>query len=189
MRLRNGISVEENAYRMSVISEDSNKIISKMVVLIIAALLISLFIGYNGQLALIKSYGPGNPYNCESCKNLGRACKEHRNFDRSKSLNDKIYFFVDRYDIESNNEYVSKYAMYGYGNEYNTNCDFCNNNKTECYSCKFDREYIERVYREKLNNNEISARLCNNCWEVGKPECDMCKEMVTKLILDEIHKE
>ena len=189
MKINDTESIEERAYRNSVVLKEGRNRLPLVIVLAIAALIIAVFIGYTKQNRLSNIYGVGNPYNCESCKNLGRACSKHRDYDREKDLYNKVYKFVDRVDPDNLDDTQSKYIMYGYGNEYNTECDFCKKNKEECYSCKYDRLYIEDAYSRITNTSYFYSLLCDDCYIYKQAKDTMCKEMLTRLIIDDIHSE
>lgn len=186
MKIKNGASIEENLYRQNIVINEEKKAIPGIVFCIISAMIIALFIGYNRQIDQIKSYGIGNPYNCESCKELGRACSKHKGYDSDKALYNKIYMFIDRYNRDEIDDNYSKYALYGYGNQYNTDCDFCKKENKECHSCEFDRIYITESYERISNSNYFYSLLCDECWIKKKADCDMCKEMLTNLIIEDI---
>lgn len=185
MKIKDEETLEERLYRQNLIFSEQRNQLPKIVALLVIGLLAALFVGYSRQAAQIEAYGPGAPYICETCKNLGRACKDHRNFDSQKALHDKVVMFVDRYKADGS-ESNSKYAIYGYGNEYNTECDFCNKDKTECYSCKFDREYLVETYNNIVKTDVFISKLCDDCWKSKKAECSLCKEMLIESIFNEI---
>lgn len=186
MRINEQESLEEKLYRHDLIFKEERHIMPYLIALAIAAILVALFVGYNRQLAQYEAYGPGNPYTCATCKDLQRACKDHRNFDANAALNDKVSKFLDRY-IPGGTEDDSKFAIYGYGNVYNTECDFCCENETECYSCSFDRTYIKKYADELSSSNEFYSRLCDNCYKELEAKCSLCKEMFATLIIDTMH--
>lgn len=116
-------------------------------------LLILITILFTGYMVIYKGssnvglskYGIGNPYNCRECKELGFACKEHREFDLKESIDNKLEIYAYRY-VPNGTEDDSKEWMYGYG--FNKDCDFCNELGDECYSCKYDRQTIDSKLKE-----------------------------------------
>ena len=185
MRINEQESLEEKLYRHDLIFKEERRVMPYLIALAIIAILVALFVGYNRQLAQYEAYGPGNPYVCETCKSLQRACKEHRNFDAEAALNEKIAKFIDRYNPNGSDE-DSRFAIYGYGNSYNTNCDFCND-ANECYSCSYDRLYLKKYVDEITVTNEFYSRLCDNCYKELKANCSLCKEMLASMIIDTMH--
>ena len=153
-----------------------------IIAVLIIALITALFVGRYKQQILVESYGDGNPYNCMVCANLGRACDDHRKFDTRAALNDKVAKLVDRYDL-SGEETSSLYAMYGYGNNYNTECDFCKAEEIECYACKYDRKLILDRLNTVMDSPVFETKLCDNCWPNKVADCSMCKEMLVKDII------
>ena len=185
MRVIDERTQEEELAAMNSFSQEQRDSTS-FIVIILMVLVVGLCMWYlNNRTAQIKMYGEGNPYNCQSCKNLGRACKDHRNFDKSAALSDKVYKVVSRYTIDED-ELQQKYDMYGYGNEYNTDCDFCTAEKSECYSCKYDRLYIYDSISRLWESDYIKSKLCDDCWEEGHPQDEKCFEMITYEVVKDL---
>lgn len=186
MRVKDPETIEDRIYRENAVLKETRGAMPIIIVLMVVAILMALFVGYSRQAQQVEAYGKGNPYACEDCKNLQRACKEHRNFDTEAALNTKITNFVDKYTISENNELdeetVSKYALYGYDNEICLECDFCTKENVECYSCKFDRTCIKAAYDEVTKSEVFESKLCDACWQNKKAECLMCKDMLVREI-------
>lgn len=187
MRVKDGVSIEDQLRNQSELLNGQRKLGGKLLIICAIVLVVALFTGYYNGIAEIGSYGRGNPYNCESCKNLGRACSKHHNFDTEAALKDKIRKFVDRFPSEGLDS-DGTYALYGYGNTYNTECDFCNNQSKECYACKYDREAIRQAYLEVADTDVFKSKLCDECWKDGVAKCDLCKEMIANLVFESIIK-
>ena len=175
-------SLEDSLYKQNMLISNTKKAGPIIIIILIIALLMALFVGRYKQQILIESYGVGNPYNCITCLNLGRACDEHRGFDTSKALTDKVTRIVDRYDL-SGEETSSLYAMYGYGNLYELECDFCVAEDKECYACNYDRKLILSKMEEVMSLPVFSTKLCDDCWVDKVAKCAMCKEMLVKDII------
>ena len=185
MKIKDEETKEQRAYRTGIALEEGRNRLPLLILFAVITLITALLIGYTEQLNTSK-YGVGNPYNCEGCRNLGKACSKHHNYDREQNLYNKVYKFVDRVGTDEITEQHSKYVMYDWGNEYNTECDFCNKEKSECYSCKYDRLYIQDAYERITNTEEFKSLLCNDCKQSGHANNEICKEMLTKLILSDI---
>lgn len=125
----------------------------------------------------LEARGNGNPYMCSSCKNLGYACKEHVDFDKTDYLDAKVLYYTTRYNIGDSDE-NSLYAMYGYGKTFNSECDFCKENESECYSCKHDRMYITSLIEDISTTDVFKTKLCDNCWALGYADCQKCYEVL-----------
>ena len=173
-------SLEASLYRQTALGEESRGALPFVVAIIIIALLAALFVGMNRQSTMIDSYGIGNPYSCKVCKNLQRACKEHRNYDAEAALTDKITSVVDGYTTGMSEDAI-KMVMYGTGNLYNTACDFCNDAEKECYSCSYDRVYITSKYEDIAKSDLFITKLCDDCWQTKEVKCPECK---SKLVVD-----
>lgn len=186
LKLRDPETKEETLYRNSLIyNEQKNSLGTIILIAVIAVLAIAVYT-ITSRTSEIQQFGPGNPYNCQACKNLGRACKRHHNYDKNEALKSKITSYVNKYDLDDLSEEQSQFSMYGYGNRYNTDCDFCKANGEECYADKYDRLYITEVYRRLLDDEIYKSLLCDDCYNIGKPKCDKCLDMTSTMIYNKI---
>lgn len=182
MRLRDTESIEDKYLRDRALYNEQRKD-NPLIISII--LILCLVLGlYAYRLNIINTgSGSGNPFMCEACKGLGHACSEHKDFDSHEYLTNLVAKAVESY-YQTETEIDQQYALYGVGNTYNTECDFCNKEQSECYGCKSNRLTIY----DKLNSVEKSAGLrswlCDDCYAAGKVECSMCKEKFIKLTMN-----
>ena len=166
----------ERTKELSSISKDG--ILIAAIVLIAGMVMAFIFFAKNNYNVRLE-YKSGNPYNCRNCYELGRACRRHLDFDQSKELDNKISRICEVY-IPSDDEMHELYDTYGYGSTYNNECDFCNENKEECYSCKADRIAIFK----SILNTDVTSELCGECSKIGYADCDRCREMLAYKVIE-----
>lgn len=157
----------ESIYRQTILDKQVKKTIPIALILLIILVGLLLFI-YTSSGNVIK-HGLGNPYECMDCDKLGFACKEHREFDARDAIKDKVDRFALYYIPSESNV---KYILYGIGNEYNTKCDFCNKEETECYGCEYNRLAILDANKRVYEDGVLSSRLCSDCWKLGYANCN-----------------
>lgn len=185
LKVKNGESVEERYFRENYLYTKQKKAIPAILVIFILLgialslyyIRISTFTGNNNNI--------GNPYNCESCKALGRACKEHKDFDKEQFLREKVYLVCNSY-CNSDTEEDIIYGIYGYENGYNTECDFCNKEGHECYSCSYEREFIISTIEEIESDPVFISKLCDDCWKNSKASCSKCIDMLSYEVYEKI---
>lgn len=187
-----GETPEERKERLGY--ENSGQLLGKIgIIAILIVLGICLAWVGGGQGTFKSGASPiGDPYHCESCKALGRACSKHKNFDRDSEIKEQVEGIVyglatvDTSDIEETESLLEKISTESkqalYGAEYNKDCDFCNKGGTECYGCEFEREYLLECYDSFITDKEHLEKLCDSCIEHEKPECSLCCNLAIQTI-------
>lgn len=184
MNFKEPETYEERRLRLGLVPKETKHSIWIALILFVLMVLILLGSKHTSLGYLLSTNGVGNPYECKTCKDLGFACKEHKDVTDESLLHDKVEQYIVAYsgntDIEGSKQY-----MYG-GNEYNTSCDFCNEQKEECYSCKYTREAIYNVVTDLEQEAGIYSLFCDECSKAGYPKCYHDKMQMISLVLDRL---
>lgn len=173
----------ERVYRQNLLGSNMKRTIPIMLIMVI--LLAGLFTFMYATGDKLGEYGLGNPYECMDCKKLGFACKEHRGFNIDNAIKEKIDRFSMNYIPDKSN---TKYLLYGEGNEYNLDCDFCLTEGKECYGCEYNRLAIEEAAKEVYADGILESRLCSNDWKLGYADCNTDRVMMSKMIYNQLTK-
>ena len=176
MKLKETESIEDRYLRENAIYSQTRKSAPFAIGIIMLACIALMLYALNVDLFGISSSNHGNPYMCESCKALGHACKEHKDFDSTSYLEDLTTRLVYNY-TNGDSEETIQYILYGYGNTYNTECDFCVEDKTECYGCISNRRNLVSTLEQVEDDPVFLTFLCDDCYPSGSANCDMCKEI------------
>ena len=185
MKLKDEETKQERIDRLTVIDKERNQFIARAlpILCIILVVMIVMLIVMNKKDS---EKNIGNPYECMVCKELARACKEHKNFNHDEELKETIYTNVYYYKYAEESD--ETYAYYTYGESYyNLDCDFCSSNKVECNGCKYTRQAILEYTRDILDDETIS-RFCSDCRELGYPYCNADVTFITEKVYESIKK-
>lgn len=175
---------EEKRLRLGLIPKETKS--SIWIAVLIFVFLVILLIGsrYTSLEYLLSSNGAGNPYECFECKQLGFACKEHREVTQESLMREKVERYVTAYSGSCTME-ESKGYMYS-NSQYNESCDFCNAEKSECYSCQYTRETIYNSINTLEQEGSIYSLFCEDCSLAGFPKCYHDKMQTVSLVLDRL---
>lgn len=168
---------EDIRARMELLDKESRSNVPKLALLFILILAILALYQYSTVTSHIRSIGRGNPYNCQQCKDLGYACKNHENFDKEVEIKNRAIQYIQSYSSGEKpelDETSSQYAMWGTGYSYNQSCDFCVLKKSECYACRHDRLVIAEKVDTISSSDIFQTRLCDTCWKDKIPTCNRC---------------
>lgn len=128
----------------------------------------------------------GNPWECADCKDIGSACKKHKDYDKNKAIAEKTEKCLMNYGyIKDKDEMQFIYAYYK-NNLYNTECDFCKEQGKECEGCKYTRQSICNYIAQVLSDESIYNRMTFDCQEKGYPYCESDIQLVEKEVLKRI---
>lgn len=185
MRIKDKETLEEKYLRQKVLYDNHRECAPLIIIIFIVAIVFMMLYFSMNSTSELNTVGSGNPYNCINCRDNKVACKEHRNFDTDAALKNKIYGFCSKYSLDDDEE-TSKFDMYGYGNEYNTACDFCNSEKEECYSCRYDRITIISEVKQLEESDAFINRLCDDCWKAKQAKCNKCRDMLSYEVYNSI---
>ena len=185
MKLREMDDIKNQKYRLN---ETVKHLLhsSPIIATIIIVCIITVSFIYTYTLGMnVDAYGIGDPYHCEECKRLGIACSEHKNFDAKEGLREKIHLLSSFYILDSNEDYVKR-IMYN-GNVYDTDCDFCCENKSECYGCRYDREALTAAIVEIENTYEFKSKLCDKCSDLRYANCSYCRSFLEDQLIKQFN--
>ncbi|MBR1454367.1 MAG: hypothetical protein IJ593_06955 [Lachnospiraceae bacterium] len=174
MKIKDAETPLEKSERYDITFKEGRNALPFVVILTILAILSAYFVGYFNNTGSTKSTKSiGNPYNCSSCKNLGRACSRHLDYNADEDLRNKIHNVVYKLDNIEYTDDNTKYSLYVYPNLYNTECDYCKENNTECQGCKYTRLTILEYYNQAIEEN-------------GIPNSDFDKDILVDTIFNKI---
>lgn len=182
MHIKEKETPTEKYYRMGVIDQEVKKTVPIILLSIIILIAIVIFYKSSDIMDTLNT-GTGNPYECMDCKKYGVACSEHKKFNAKEALNNKIEKFGYNYIPNSTDDKLLE-QMYGAGNHWNLNCDFCNEHNLECESCKHDRLVIQERIDKLYKNVTFTAKMCNKCQDLGYANCSACRNMVISDIIN-----
>lgn len=183
MSLKEAETIEEKYFRQNAITKSSNKV---TIILFIALIIVVSFYGINSYTSnrLNEIVVVGNPYECEQCKKLRSACNKHKGFNVEDALKEKVTTYTFNYTGNSSKE---KSIHWAYGDkEYNENCDFCLQSKSECYGCRYNRLVIYETIKELENAPSTYSLYCDDCQKAGYPKCFHCKNQLVTLALNSL---
>lgn len=183
MKIKEEETPQEKQERLSTIDNYQNELIKKALPILTVILLVMIV-----TLIVINKKAEdkpiGNPYECSDCKELGRACKDHKEYNPNEDLKKKIQNCI--YNLKYLDEGEEIYTYYLYGESYyNLDCDFCNSNKAECPGCEYTRKSIIEYTNRELTEDTID-RMCTECKKLGYPYCSSDITFVTERVYDSI---
>lgn len=178
MRIRDNETEKEKIYRQHILMEHTKKSFPVMGIIVILMIVAFVFMWISSSSIELKQYGNGDPYHCAECKEIGFACKEHREYNVKEELSKEI----DTYALYYNPNTVSTegiHFLYGVDNIYNKKCDFCTENKTECYGCSYERQRLETIAYDITHDEIFISKLCDSCWKLKYANCSNCRAMLS----------
>lgn len=183
MRLKDEETKQERIDRLTAIDKERNKFIARAlpILVIILIIMVAMLIVINKKEA---EKNLGNPYECADCKELARACKNHKDFNHDNELKETINNSLYYYKYSEGPEDNYKYYLYG-ESYYNLDCDFCNEIKEECEGCKYTRQAVLN-YTNKVLTDDIKDRFCDNCKELGYAYCSSDMTFIAEKVFNEI---
>ena len=183
MKLRDEETKQERIDRMTLVDKNRTEFLYKFIPVlgIILVFMIASLIVLNKKEA---DKNIGNPYECSDCKEIGRACRKHKDFDHDAELLNTIKIHLYQYKHYFETGVEENYTFYVYGESYsNLDCDFCKSEHVECEGCRYTRQAILN-YTEQVLASEDKDRLCEECKNKGYPYCSSDVTFVAEKIFD-----
>lgn len=178
MRLKDTETTKEKEYRQKVVLSETKRSVPLVLIVVVALIAMLCMMYLNNAEFKAKQNGIGDPYHCMDCKSAGFACKEHRGFDGNAQLNTMVGRFVANYTFGSDG--IAE--LYGSGNKYNKDCDYCLSEQAECYGCSYDRNTIREMAEQVTKDEIFISKLCDKCWEFKYAQCSNCRALLKEEI-------